>query len=145
MLRNKILNWNLISNFSLIEFNKKHYPDAFMDEDFIHQLKYARSKIDKSFNIHEGFAKTGHAPNSFHYLGRACDMDISNLSLVEMSLQLFKHTDLSIGLYPGWNTPGIHVDNRNKRIFWYRSKKAYHYFTNLGDLLSFSSPSWYKT
>lgn len=79
-----------------------------------------------SFVIHEGYAKDGHTTNSYHYKGMAIDFHIkTRLSFVKQVRAVLKIlTDLQfnykvgLGIYPDWNNPGFHLDNRGKIARW---------------------------
>lgn len=67
--------------------------------------------------VHEDFAGTGHVENSQHYLGRAVDFHVANVSLTDVWLELERFPALTgIGFYPDWSKPGFHADVREEPI-----------------------------
>lgn len=123
--------------------------DEFRDDPFkldralIQKLRNARIEAGKPFHIHCAWAAgAGHAPNSRHYMGEACDLNIVGMSLVEQVKLAYKHGFTGIGAYPGWHEPGIHVDVRHTHpAFWIEpaDKKGtgeYVYFASVDDMIT---------
>lgn len=117
-------------------------PDK-MDPAFLILLDKFRGVIGHSFTVNEGFAADGHAPNSFHYQGRAVDGRFINrgrvLSIEEHISIAMKSPFGGIGIYT-WspNGPFVHFDNRpidNYRRVWVCEKKG-QYSSFSGHFLS---------
>ena len=83
--------------------------------------------------INADWAESGHAPNSWHYRGRAFDLVIrasgsgKPLPIVEQFLIAVRYQWTGIGVYPYWKAPGLHLDNRplgkvERRALWWRSR-----------------------
>jgi len=97
--------------------------------ELVIRLQTTRSMSGKPTRINCAFATTGHARNSKHYLGQAADIVIMGLPL---SLQFFyaiRAGFRGIGVYPYWNTPGLHVDVRplddgHPIDMWFRDKNG---------------------
>ena len=72
--------------------------------------------------VHEDWAVDGHTANSEHYAGRAVDYSVQGASLVEAWLALERFPFNGIGIYPYWNSPGLHADVRaaSYRARWTR-------------------------
>jgi len=91
--------------------------------------------------IHCGFKEKGHQPNSFHYVGRACDFHVIGCSFLEAERHLMKYLRtpvllkdgqqdqlinfVGVGNYPEWNDPGFHLDIRGTRASWARLNNKY--------------------
>ena len=87
--------------------------------------------IGKAARINCAYAEDGHATNSQHYLGNAADLVLPGFSLVDQMIIALKFDGVhGLGLYPFWNTPGLHIDIRglaNKYspdAQWIRSDKG---------------------
>lgn len=98
-----------------------------------------------------GFSLSGHTndPPSLHYgwqgdnLGRATDFHLEKIKgkpipIIEQAVLTFKYTNnCSIGMYPYWNSPGLHVDYREgtgkKPMVWYRDRGGLYHFYVLKD------------
>jgi hypothetical protein len=85
-----------------------------------------------------GYAFTVHSENSLHYDGLSADFHIADAvgphQVIEQTLLAYKWTFLSIGIYPYWNRPGLHLDDRSvigkEKIVWFRNKVGkYHYYS----------------
>lgn len=90
-----------------------------MSPQFLSLLDTIRDLYGYQFIIHCGYAKTGHAPKSYHGIGEAADghveglepwlaYDRMNLVLDDMGIM----DRVGFGWYPFWNTPGWHLDCR---------------------------------
>jgi len=101
-------------------------------------LDVIREELKCPVIIHCGWsAGTGHAPNSYHYSGLACDFHIEGGSLsynagkiVEI-LNNLGVLNYGLGAYPEWGTPGFHLDLRPTLTYWVSTEKGrYTYFKN---------------
>lgn len=91
-------------------------PDK-MDRDFLVKLDNFRHAVGLSFHVLEGYATSGHAPNSFHYLGRAVDgrflRDGKAIGVDELLYWVFLSPFTGIGIYTwGSGGPFMHLDDR---------------------------------
>jgi len=85
--------------------------------------------------IHCCYEKTGHSKNSFHYQGCATDFHFQTnqefeeqykkLKITLQSLNLWNFVGL--GVYPGWNNPGFHLDGRGWSLRWIKTNENYLY------------------
>lgn len=67
----------------------------------------------------------GHVNESQHFLGLAADYHVENVKLWDAWMILERIPDVrGIGIYPFWNSPGLHADTRNtpERARWGRMK-----------------------
>lgn len=72
--------------------------------------------------IHNAYATKGHSETSMHYVGKAADIHIVGMSLIDAYLAVEKLGLFNgVGLYPFWNNPGLHVDLRQKPARWGRN------------------------
>lgn len=106
-----------------------------MNVPLIYYLDGLRALAGKPVNIHCGFEIKGHAKNGYHPRGKAADIHIKNMSVIDQLLLALKFPFNGVGIYPFWNSPGIHVDvrlfHRYKRV-WYRDKEGvYHNLSSI--------------
>ena len=97
--------WKDIPNFSPKEFGTIQ-----MARKLIYTLQDMRDYTGRKINIHSGFrlGKTG-----YHPLKMAVDLDIEGLHVIDQYLIAERFDAFNgIGVYPNWNSPGIHVDVR---------------------------------
>ena len=84
-----------------------------MDEDFLLALDEARHLVGRPFHIHSAFREGAVAPSgrlSNHALGRAADLHIEGLGVVDQFLAIERlGLSFEIGLYLDWNQPGLHL------------------------------------
>jgi hypothetical protein len=81
---------------------------------FMARLDFLREVTGVPIDVNEAYATDGHQddPPSFHYSGMAADIVIRHYSLEEMFQWAILCGFTGVGIYPHWNTPGIHVDIR---------------------------------
>lgn len=117
------MNWGKIKHFSAKEFGI--HADK-MDETFLLLLDEYREIIGKPFQVLAGYATDGHAPKSYHYLGRAIDFRIVDpitrepLSMKDHFLIAMASPFNGIGLYSWSHSPFLHLDDREsiQRKIW---------------------------
>lgn len=124
----KKINWDEISNFSPSEFivpDKMHY-------DLVYQLQDFRTQISQSIFITSAYDTNGHAIGSMHYVGKAVDIIIPGMNLLEAYLEAERWPWGGIGVYPHWCyqgkcVGGLHLDIREvtKRAsrWWFDNKR----------------------
>ncbi|MFQ5674129.1 MAG: hypothetical protein ACE5G9_13680 [Nitrospinales bacterium] len=142
------IDWNDFKYFSEDEFRPPGFDGALpMGAGFLLKLETLRQHVGSPVVIHAngGFAVRGHAENSLHYMGLAADLHIrqgenaagndpaSPRDIVEQALLAYKWTFLSIGIYPFWNRPGLHLDDRTAigkaKAVWFRDRQGnYHFY-----------------
>lgn len=112
--------WERITHFS----PKENWGDPQkMSFVLIRMLDEMRERSGSPIIIHEGYATSGHSPNSYHYQGRAVDFHIQEMDLLDQYLWAERLEFRGIGVYPYWNNPGLHVDIRaGKKAAWARTK-----------------------
>ena len=113
-----------IKHFRPSEFN---HPEKMRDEE--------GKRRGIIITVNTDYAYSGHAPNSWHYKGKAFDIVIRD-ARTERPLPVMKQFIIAmhyswggVGFYPYWNDPGIHVDTRpigvfEKRATWWRNEKG---------------------
>lgn len=103
--------WKEIRHFSPVE----NWGDASkMSYDLLRRLDALREFCGNGIVIHCGYETGGHSEKSQHYLGNAADLHIEGVSLINQYLLAERFDFAGIGLYPGWNRPGLHCDVRLK-------------------------------
>lgn len=76
--------------------------------------------------IHEAFATSGHTSGSHHYHGRAVDLHLAGMSVVDQFLLAERLGFFGgIGVYPTWNNPGLHLDLGGRGRRWIFDGKEY--------------------
>jgi hypothetical protein len=79
-----------------------------------------------TITIHAGFAIRGHSSKSQHYKGNAGDFHVNTtLSYPEQIECMLEALDdlqvaekVGFGIYPDWNSPGFHIDDRGEWARW---------------------------
>jgi len=133
------LDWSEVKHFSEGEFRPKNYSgEVDMSLGFVLKLDLFRSQVGSPMVVHNngGYAISGHSENSLHYEGLAVDIHIAEAvgprDVVEQALLAYKWTFLSIGIYPHWNRPGIHLDDRTvigkEKVVWFRDHLGKYYY-----------------
>jgi len=146
-MKGQAMVWNHIKWFNRWE----NWGDpSKIDPLLIVLLDEIRDIYGKPFIIHCAYETSGHAPNSYHYLGRAVDfhikddksfshqvnemlqiLDIISLKVENYSLHkpyrfLYPIADyVGLGIYPNWEHPGFHLDTRGYRARWARIGDKY--------------------
>ena len=129
------INWDLIEHLEPTEFK---FPGE-LEPDLVVSLDRFRDFTGLPFIIHEDYATSGHATNSYHYRGEAIDghfitKEISFSFLVAKILGVMAQTSAihkirGIGIYPNWNNPGFHFDIRSDWKIWTQDRSGqYVYF-----------------
>ena len=151
------MNWKDFKYFTEDEFRSPGYDgEVNMSLGFMLKLEAMRSQLGSSFVIHKngGFAVAGHADNSLHYVGLAADLHICRPTafeprdVVEQALLAWKWSFLSIGIYPFWKQPGLHLDDRTavgqEKVVWFQDRDGkYRYYPYnqlhqcIGDLIRY--------
>ena len=114
-----MVDWNKVTHFTETEnWGDWRKIDAFL----IYALDALREMVGRPIIIHNAYATTGHSPNSQHYQGKAADIHIKGLSVLDQYIAAEKINLFNgIGVYPFWNTPGLHLDVRQKPARWGRN------------------------
>lgn len=82
-----------------------------------------RGYIDVPIIIHCGYETDGHSENSYHYKGMAVDCHAKGIDLYDFYFAATRFQFNGIGIYPWWNSPGLHLDVRptkylGAKSFW---------------------------
>lgn len=113
------MDWNKIKYFSPTEnwgdINK-------VNPYLVIALDTLRDAVGKPIIIHCAYKTSGHSKNSMHYVGKAADIHIVGLSVVDQYLAAEKLGLFNgIGVYKHWNNPGLHLDIRTQPARWGRN------------------------
>ena len=117
--------WDIIKHFTLAE----NWGQASgMNGMLVLLMDAIRERWGEPVVIHCGIEIDGHAKDSQHKLGNAVDFHVqsslpfpaqcSRLESILKDLQVFNKVGL--GIYPGWNNPGFHLDVRGAYARWGR-------------------------
>ena len=94
------------------DFSPKEFGTTGMSRILVYTLQNMRNYTRRRINIHSGFRKGN---IGYHPLCMAADLDIEGLHVIDQYLIAERFDALNgIGVYPFWNSPGIHVDVRPK-------------------------------
>ncbi len=98
-----------------------------MDVRLLWGLDRVRHDLARRINVNCGYEIEGHVKKSFHKLGMAVDFVVEDSDEAYDMYNLYT-TILSmwhggVGIYPFWNTPGLHLDIGPDRT-WVRDKEG---------------------
>ena len=94
-------------------------------------LDALREAVNKPIVLHYAYATKGHSENSMHYIGKAADIHIVGMSLIDQYLAAEKLGLFNgIGVYLDWNNPGLHLDIRQKPARWGRNVSGHYVALN---------------
>lgn len=129
------MNWELAPHFSLTELNHKNLTVPAEVLTNLETLSVSLERLrefcraalaprDIRIRINAAYDVDGHSPASQHYLGKAADIVIFEKG--RDALPLYEQYELvrrhglfpGIGVYPHWNTPGLHIDLGPRRQWW---------------------------
>ena len=97
--------WQDIDNFIPGEFKTIQ-----MSQVLIFTLQGMRDYVGRKINIHSGYRP---GSTGYHPLKMAADIDIEGLHVIDQYLIAERFDAFNgIGVYPNWDSPGIHVDVR---------------------------------
>ena len=117
--------------FKISEF--KVSPEK-LDKGLLLALDELRHISKTPIIINCAYATSGHSPKSYHYTGNAVDFHFKKgvLSPAEQYKFISRIPYFQgIGWYPHWDSPGWHVDNREKPLRWTWVRDAYNYSTKV--------------
>ena len=119
--------WEQVKHFSPNENWGNPYKMSF---ELLRRLDALREFVSHRIIIHCGYSNGGHTENSQHYLGKAVDFHIENVSLINQYLAAERFMFTGIGIYPDWNNPGLHCDvryksNESPQDRWVKLNKKY--------------------
>lgn len=100
------IDWTKIKHFKKSEFN---FPEE-LSEKLIENLDKFRDFVDKPIIVHSDYRPNDRGQ---HGLGLAVDIHIKNMHVIDQFLCAEKSgLFVGIGVYPNWNSPGLHLDIR---------------------------------
>ena len=110
--------WKEIKYFTQSE--KWGDPTA-MDYNLVRLLDSLRAFIGKKIIIHCGYEDRGN--DSYHCRGMAIDCHAVDIHLIDFYIAACRFGFGGIGIYPKWNSPGLHIDSRpvdeyGHKSFW---------------------------
>lgn len=110
-------------NYAMIEelWKVVHYfkPEEFgaidMDGILIYTLDNMRKFVNKKVIIHCGYEER--TTGGYHPKKCAVDLHIEGLNVIDQFLVACRFDNFNgIGIYPYWNSPGLHLDTRPKNL-----------------------------
>lgn len=129
----KLSTWQMIYPlFAPKELGHGAYEN--MQDDFLVSLYRFRVAMDIPMIVHEAYATSGHAPNSYHYQGRALDFHFKykNIPLRRVVVAAITSGLYGIGFYPWWSPypGGFHLDNRSASKFniWNKTESGIYIY-----------------
>ncbi len=91
---------------------------AMFQNDWSHKINSAYREGDSG---QHGFGK---AIDPVFYFKKLGDVPVIDQFIFAYSFSKFKR----IGFYPFWNAPGLHLDTKDEKLYWWQGKdKIYHY------------------
>ena len=116
--------WSSVKHFKPEEWVLK---PALVSTELVLLVDDFRDWVGKPFHIHVAWDANGHEVNSEHYLGLAVDLHVEGLTLLDQWLAAERFPFRGIGVYPYWNSPGLHLDIRrsprvNLGYRWWKDK-----------------------
>jgi len=96
-------------------------------------LDALRDRWSAPFSVHCAYDLSGHLDKSEHYLGNAVDFHIDDGESFALQISVMEHFleglqvagHCGLGIYPGWNKPGFHLDVRGAKARWGRIGEDY--------------------
>ena len=124
-----------LKNFSILEkdiFRRAIFGDAFiisadlmmMADDMV---TFAKQEYPGAYCIVHDINRGEHSENSLHYQGKAIDLHMGGMTLGQTARIAMRYFFGGIGLYPGWNNPGLHLDVRLDPTTWIQRSGEYIY------------------
>ena len=110
-------------DFSTIRwFTADELPSGYVDPVLVGALDAFREGVGAPVVLHD-LIGSGHEPNGQHPRGKASDLHVVGVSLIDAWLAAERFPVFrGIGLYPWWAHPGLHLDVRDTpyRARWWR-------------------------
>lgn len=133
-----ILNGTEVVYFQEEEFERVHEMWA----PLVWELDKLRGYIGRAIGVHESNPvpdpSSTHVDGSLHYVGRAVDCYCKAAPLWEFFLAASRFKFTGIGVYPCWNTPGLHLEIREDvskpRKYWWRDDALNYRAISIYDL-----------
>ena len=133
-----ILNGTEVVYFQEDEFERVHEMWA----PLIWELDKLRAYIGRAIGLHESnpipYTGSSHKDGSLHYIGRAVDVYCKATPLWEFFLAASRFKFTGVGVYPYWNTPGLHLEIREDvskpRKYWWRDGQSNYRAISIYDL-----------
>lgn len=126
-MKMKSQDWDRIRYFSASEFRPD--PDK-MDQSIVLLMDTIRDLFGSPIYITSAWSPgTGHSALSQHYVGKAVDFwieDISFKKAVDLMQEFISYPPdgigvaekVGLGIYPHWSDPGFHLDTRGTKARW---------------------------
>jgi hypothetical protein len=133
----------IIEGTEVVWFKEEEFVNVHtMWAPLVWELDRARVYVGRAIGIHESNPVKDptslHIPNSLHYVGRAVDANVRNFPLWDFFLAASRFSFTGIGVYPYWNTPGLHLeigeDLGQPRKYWWRDEVGNYRSINIYDL-----------
>lgn len=81
-----------------------------------------RGVLGRPVRVHNAYEPSGHTDGSLHYEGKAVDLHVEGLHVVDQFLAAERSGLFDgIGIYPFWINPGLHLDKRPETARWARN------------------------
>lgn len=104
--------WKLLKYFSI---NENWGDPNKMDPVLMFTLDEFRHFVNKPIVVHCGWEASGHSENSLHYQGKAVDIHVEGMHVLDQYLAAERFDSFNgIGIYGPdvWKNPGLHLDTR---------------------------------
>lgn len=98
--------WKSVKHFRPSEFK---YPDE-LDRNLVRALDRFRELCGKPIVVHSDYRPDD---GGQHGLGEAADVHVKDMHVIDQFLMAERSgLFVGIGVYPNWNSPGLHLDIR---------------------------------
>ena len=133
----------MIEGTNVVHFKEEEFINVHtMYAPLLWELDKLRSYVRRPIGLHETNPVKDptslHVQNSLHYVGRAVDAYIRNFPLWDFFLAASRFSFTGIGVYPYWNTPGLHLEIGEEagkpRKYWWRDQVGNYRAINIYDL-----------
>lgn len=133
----------IIQGTEVVHFKEEEFTDVHtMWAPLLWKLDLLRKYVQRAIGVHESNPvkdpSSLHVPDSLHYSGRAVDIYARDLPLWDFFLAASRFPFTGIGVYPYWNTPGLHLEIGENldlpRKYWWRDEVGNYRAISIYDL-----------
>lgn len=101
------VDWSRVRHFAKREWRTD--PNK-VDPQLVYLVEQFRVYVNRPVRIHVAYETKGHTEGSDHYTGKAVDLHVEGLDLLNQWIAAERFPFMGIGLYPFWKDQGLHLD-----------------------------------